>query len=275
MTCGAPTASITTEGGHYTATAKAVRIAVDLLHPREIISSLEGPVTFAEADKPDSFTGRWKAAKATFTGPKLTPDSVSVDLVDLEIDHVSDGSAEPLALARKFAFRAELDPITTAATQKAAYELTSEITAGAMPSGPPIAALPLEARFRGVLHGTGDMVPRPLPERIKGWQRNGGTVEVTSVELRGTGTDATARGVLRLSQNGGVEGALELSDAQYDQLYAALTGRPSETGTRRFTDNEANRDAPATRARKLPALRFVDGAAYFGSTPLGRLPAFF
>jgi hypothetical protein len=119
------------------------------------------------------------------------------------------------------------------------------------------------------------MVPRPLPERIKGWQRNGGTVEVTSVELRGTGTDATARGVLRLSQNGGVEGALELSDAQYDQLYAALTGRPSETGTRRFTDNEANRDAPATRARKLPALRFVDGAAYFGSTPLGRLPAFF
>jgi hypothetical protein len=275
MTCGGPTASFTTEGGQYTATGKMLRVAVDLFRPREIISSLEGPVTFAQAGKPDTFTGNWKEAKATISGPKPTPDGISIDLVDLKIGRVSASSAEPLAAVEKFAFRAELDPVATATTQKAAYELTSDISVGSLPSGPPIAARPIEARFKGVLHGVGDMIPKPLPERIKGWQRNGGTIEVTSVELHGTAADATAQGTLHLSPTGGVEGILELSDAQYDPLYAALTGKPSETSPRRSTDNETNRDAPTARDRKLPALRFEDGAAYFGSTPLGRLPALF
>jgi hypothetical protein len=275
MTCGDPTANITTGSGHFTATATTLRVAVDLFHPQKITSKLEGPLTFAEANKPDSLTGHWKEAKATVTGPKPIPDGISIDLVDFKIDRVSDDRTEPVAVAEKFTFLAELDPVATAATQKAVYELTSDITAGALPSGPPIAERPIEARFKGVLHGVGDMVPKPLPQRIKGWQRNGGTVEITSVQLRGTDAKATAQGTLRLSPNGGVDGVLELSDAQYDRLYAALTGKPSESGTRRLNDGETNQDWPSTKTRKLPALRFEDGAVYFGSTPLGQMPSLF
>jgi hypothetical protein len=33
--------------------------------------------------------------------------------------------------------------------------------------------------------GEGDMTPKPLPARIKDWQRNGSLVEMTSLEIRG------------------------------------------------------------------------------------------
>jgi Uncharacterized protein conserved in bacteria (DUF2125) len=100
-------------------------------------------------------------------------------------------------------------------------------------------------------------------------------VEVTSFELRGNSSDANVQGTLRLSANGGLDGTLELSGAQYDRLFAALTGKPLETATRHLTEGETTKDSPSTKARKLPALRFEDGAAYFGSTLLGHLPALF
>ena len=118
-------------------------------------------------------------------------------------------------------------------------------------------------------------MPKPLPARIKGWQRNGGLVEMTSVEIRGGAADANAQGTMTLSANGGLEGLLELSGAQYDRLLAALSGKTFEITTRHLTDGETLSESSQTKTRKLPALRFEDGAAYFGSTRLGRLPALF
>src|SRR5262249_2593688 len=150
---------------------------------------------------------------------------ISIALADFKVDRVSGRNTVPLAAAEKIAFQAELDPVTTAATQKAAYDLTSDITAGELPSGPPIDARPIEARFKAVFPRNGDMIPKPLPERIKGWQRNGGTAEVTRAEVRGNSSNANGQGTLRLSANGGLDGALDLSGAQYDRLFAALTGK--------------------------------------------------
>jgi Uncharacterized protein conserved in bacteria (DUF2125) len=147
------------------------------------------------------------------------------------------------------------------------------------------------------------MTPKPLPARIKGWQRNGGLVEMTSLEFRGGSTNANAQGTIRLSEHGGVDGLLELSGADYDSVYAALTGktttsRTDSQATPEAADNtpqhvtrrlpgggiEENPGVPTlssevpaapTNNRKLPALRFADGAVYFGSISLGRLPALF
>jgi Uncharacterized protein conserved in bacteria (DUF2125) len=158
MTCGSPTATITTENGKFTAEAKALRIAVDLFHPNVIVSKLECPITFAEAGTADSLFGQWREAEAIVTGPKPTPDGISIALADFKVDRVSGSNTVPLAAAEKIAFQAELDTVATAATQKAAYDLTSDITAAVLPSGPPIAARRFEARFKAVLHGAGDMI---------------------------------------------------------------------------------------------------------------------
>lgn len=275
MMCGSPKATITTGNGTFTAGAKGLRVAVDVFHPGVIVSKVEGPVAFAELGKPDGFAGRWSHAEATVTGPRPTPDGLSIELADFKLDRVTHQGAEPLASAEHVVFRARLDPAVTAATKKPAYDLTSDVTAGSVPSGPPMASRPFEARMKAVLHGAGDMTPKPLPARIQGWQRNGGFVEMTSVEIRGIAADATAQGTLALSEQGGFEGVLELSGEHYDRLLEALTGKTPAFATRRLTEGETKPQPPQTERRALPTLRFEDGAVYFGSTPLGRLPALF
>jgi hypothetical protein len=304
MLCGGFKAAITTENGKFTAEAKQLRVAVDLLHPSVIVSMVEGPVSFAELGQADSFRGSWSHGEATVTGPKPTPDGLSIELADFKLDRVANDGTKPLASAEHVAFLARLDPIATAATSKAVYGLTSDIIAGSLPSGPPITERPFEARVKAVLHGVGDMTPKPLPARIKGWQRHGGLVEMTNVEIRGASADANAQGTITLSEHGGIEGLLELSGADYDRLLEALTGmnpatrmsdqatpgaaeRAREFATRRLPGGDIESKPPQSGApassleeknaasRMLPALRFEDGAVYFGSTPLGRLPALF
>ncbi|HEY8031557.1 MAG TPA: DUF2125 domain-containing protein [Methylocella sp.] len=275
MICSSAKATIITETGKFAAEAKQLRVAVNLFRPGVIVSKVEGPVTFAELGKPDRIAGRWSYAEATVIGPRPTPDGLSIELANFEVDRVTEQGTEPLARAEHVAFRARLDPIATVATKKPAYDLTSDITAGSLPSGPPMVARPFEMRMKAVLHGVGDMTPKPLPARIKGWQRNGGLVEMTSVEIRGIAADANARGTLTLSEQGGFEGVLDLSGEHYDRLLEALTGKPPEFATRRLTEGATKPQPSQTERRALPALRFEDGAVYFGSAPLGRLPALF
>jgi len=265
MSCAGLKATIITENGKFAAEAKELHIAVDLFHPDVIVSKVEGPVFFAELGQPDSFMGSWSHAEATVTGPKPTPDGLSIELANFKLDRVANNGAKPLASAEQVAFHARLDPIATATTKKAAYNLTSDIK-GSLPLAPPMAARPSEARVKAVLHGVGDMTPKPLPARIKGWQRNGGLVELTSLEIRGSAADAIAQGKIALSERGGIEGLLELSGADYDSVFEALTGKNPESRTPEAADRAR---------RKLPALRFEDGVAYFGSISLGGLPALF
>ncbi len=265
MSCAGLKATIITENGKFAAEAKELHIAVDLFHPDVIVSKVEGPVFFAELGQPDSFMGSWSHAEATVAGPKPTPDGLSIELANFKLDRVANNGAKPLASAEQVAFHARLDPIATATTKKAAYNLTSDIK-GSLPLAPPMAARPFEARVKAVLHGVGDMTPKPLPARIKGWQRNGGLVELTSLEIRGSAADAIAQGKIALSERGGIEGILELSGADYDSVFEALTGKNPESRTPEAADRAR---------RKLPALRFEDGVAYFGSISLGRLPALF
>jgi hypothetical protein len=271
MVCGGPKVAITTENGKFTAEAKQLRVAVNLLHPNVIVSRVEGPVSFAGLGQPDSFAGNWSRAEAAVTGPKPTPDGLSIVLTDFKLDRVAGGGTEPLTSVERVAFHARLDPVATAATKRAAYDLTADIAAGSLPWGPPMAARPFEASVKAMLHGVGDMTPKPLPARIKGWQRNGGLVEMTSIEIRGSAADANAQGTIALSEHGGLEGLLELSGANYDRVLEALTGKTSASGPA----GPAAPGAVNRARRKLPALRFEDGAAYFGSISLGRLPALF
>lgn len=62
MLCGGLKAAITTENGKFIAEAKQLRVAVDLFHPSVIVSKLEGPLSFAELGRPDSFKGSWSHA---------------------------------------------------------------------------------------------------------------------------------------------------------------------------------------------------------------------
>ena len=305
MMCADPKATIITERGTFIIQAKELELAADVFNPSVIVSRIKGPVSFSELDRPDAFMGSWSHAQATVSGPHPTPDGFSIELADLKLEHVSHDVTEPVVSAEHIAFLARLNPT---ATQKPAYDLMTEISGGVIPLGPPIASRPFAARMKAVLRGVGDMTPKPLPARIREWQRNGGHVELTSVDVHGSSATANAQGTIALSASGGIEGTLDLSGEEYDRLFEAFTGNPA-SGTRDHlaaTETEGSREvatrslragevaserlhagnagiptqsSPETRLsnkrRRLPAIRFVDGAAYFGSILLGRLPPFF
>jgi hypothetical protein len=286
-----------------------MKVTARLFHPGEIVTKVEGPASFAQLGSPNRFAGTWSHAEATVIGPRPTPDGLSIDLADFRLDRLARDDFEPLARAQHVAFRAVLDPVASAATKKPAYNLASDIVSASLPEVPPVASRPFEARLNGVLHGVGDSTPKPLPERIRGWQRNGGVVEMTSIEIRGRDVNANAQGTIALSQRGGLDGLLELSGERYDRLFEALTGQnPTIRGTnepaasnadgrsqiakRPSGERDGGSGSPSpensadptqsppkanvlNKSRRLPALRFVDGAAYFGSVSLGRLPALF
>ncbi|HEY4849017.1 MAG TPA: DUF2125 domain-containing protein [Methylocella sp.] len=301
--CADPKVTIVTEGGTFIVQAKELQLVAGMFNPGVIVSRIKGPLSFAELDRPDAFMGSWSHAQATVYGPHPTPDGFSIELADLKLERVSHGVTEPVVSAEHVAFLARLN---STATQMPAYDLTADIAGGIIPLGPPIASRPFAARMKAVLRGVGDMTPKPLPARIREWQRNGGLVEMTSVDVHGSSANANAQGTIALSASGGIEGTLELSGEEYDRLVEAFTGNNPASGTRdqlAATETDGSRQvatrslrgrdaasepphagnpaesSPETKlpnkSRILPAIRFVDGAAYFGSILLGRLPLFF
>jgi hypothetical protein len=306
MMCADPKATMVTEDGKFIIQAKELELVADVFNPSVIVSRIKGPVSFAELNRPDAYMGSWSHAQATVYGPHPTPDRVSIELADLKLEHVSDEVMEPFASAEHVAFLARLDPN---ATQKPAYDLTTEIAGGIIPWGPPIASRPFTASMKAVLRGVGDMTPKPLSARMRDWQRNGGLVEITSVDVQGSWANANAQGKIALSASGGIDGTLELSGEKYDRLFEAFTGKnPAHLTSDQLaaTETEGSRQvltrslgggdvasepphagnpgmptqsSPETKlsdkSRTRPAIRFVDGTAYFGSILLGRLPPFF
>jgi len=306
MMCADPKATIVTEGGTFIVQAKELQLVADVFNPNVIVSRIKGPVSFAELDRPDAFLGSWSHAQATVYGPHPTPAGFSIELADLKLEHVSRDVTEPIVSAEHVAFLARLN---STATQKPAYDLMTEIAGGIIPLGPPIASRPFAARIKAILRGAGDMTPKPLPAQIREWQRNGGLVEMTSVDVHGSSANANAQGTIALSASGGIDGTLELSGEEYDRLFEVFTGDNPASGTRdqlAAAETDGSRQvatrslrggdvasepphagnpgvptqlSPETKlpnkSRRLPAIRFVDGAVYFGSILLGRLPPFF
>jgi hypothetical protein len=302
--CAGPKAAVVTGDGTFIVQAKELQLVAGVFSPSVIVSRTKGPVSVARLDRPDAFIGSWSHAQATVYGPQPTRDGFSIEFADLKLEHVSHGVPEPVVSAEHVVFLARLN---STATQKPAYDLTAEIAGGIIPSGPPIASRPFAARMKAVLRGAGDMTPKPLPARIREWQRNGGLVEMTRVEVHGSSANANAQGTIALSASGGIDGTLEFSGEEYDRLFAAFTGNNPAGGASNqlaATETDASRhvvtrslrggdvaseplhagnhgiparSSPETKlpTNSLPAIRFVDGAAYFGSILLGRLPPLF
>jgi hypothetical protein len=302
MLCSDPKATIVTVNGKFIVQAKELQVVADMFSPSVIVSRIKGPVSFAELNRPDAIMGSWSRAEVTVYGPHPTPDGLSIELADLKLEHVSHGVAEPVLSAEHVAFLARLDPTVT---QEPAYDLTTEIAGGIIPLGPPIVSRPCAATVKAVLRGVGDMTPKPLPARIREWQRNGGLLEMTSVDVHGSSENANAQGTIALSPSGGIDGTLELSGEEYDRLFEEFTGKNPASGTSdQLAEERDGSRQVATRSirggyaasephhalnpaqsspeeklpnksQRHPVMRFLDGAAYFDSISLGRLPPFF
>src|SRR5204863_8277532 len=97
-------------------------------------------------------------------------------------------------------------------------EIALKLAAATAPYWHPAAAVPVDADITAVLRGLKDFSPKPWPERFRELQAAGGRIEFTNARVRQRDTIATATGSLGLSPAGRLDGQLNLTVANLDQL---------------------------------------------------------
>jgi hypothetical protein len=161
----------------------------------------------------------------------------------------------------------------------------------------------MDAALTATLRGLADFAPKPWPERFRELQARGGRIEITHARVQQGETIAVTSGTLGLTENGNLDGELQMTVVGLEQVIKQLDleeilskGRvgaaidkldrliPGLGGLARKhaapsimigLDTIGKRttleDKPAT---SVP-LRFVDGRVMLGPVPIGRIQPLF
>jgi hypothetical protein len=163
----------------------------------------------------------------------------------------------------------------------------------------PAAKTPIDADIVAVLRGLKDFAPKPWPERFRELQAENGAIEITKARIQQEDIIAVSSGSLGLSPRGKLDGRLQVTIVQLDKLLKKLDlERLLSEGQAGSALGALDRIMPGlgdiarqnapnliasigqrTILEGKPAvtlpLRFVDGAAFLGPIPVGRVPALY
>jgi hypothetical protein len=189
-----------------------------------------------------------------------------------------------------------------------AIDLAVKLEAAAAAGIHAMAAQPFDADILSVLHGMKDLkelAPKPMSARLRDWQAAGGRLEIQSARLAQGETLANTKGMLALTQQGRLDGTLQLTAAGLERLLPAIAeGRggplslqrtaPALGAIERAVPGLAQKIAPQAQTLQAGLLallgqpaeiegkrgvtvpvRFTDGAASFGPIPVGQVPPLF
>jgi hypothetical protein len=112
-----------------------------------------------------------------------------------------------------------------------AYEIVAHVAGGSVAKVETLAAEPFNADVTAVLQDVRNTMPKTLSARLREWQAGGGRLELKSVRVQQGDAVANVQGAIRLTDNGRIEGALNMATAgRYVQLAQALARdiQPSE-----------------------------------------------
>jgi hypothetical protein len=268
LRCTDPVAEIQAAG--LVLKAKEFLALAQVYQPNLVIAEIAGPLSVAPSGEAPRLVGEWRLAQASVRLSPL-PDRLSIALDDAKFAE-GQGPAGSLASAKRLEVHLRLDP---ASRDSPALDLAATVREGLIPPAGALGARPFDGEMTAILHGLGDLRPKPLPVRLKEWQAAGGRLEITNVRVRQADAVAAAKGQLALSPGGRLDGALVLTLAGFDQVVQALIGGQGRNTGLMAVAGLSLLGKPAEidgkRAIEVP-LRFRDGAVSFGPIPLGKTP---
>jgi hypothetical protein len=282
--------------------AKSLRTVASIVNPGTLVTNISGPVSVTSSSQSATLVGNWSRAQMTLHGQPASPSQVSVVMDNPEFYRVAQGSDEHVLAGGRIEFNAT-------ANGASVINIAAHAVDVSIPEGGPITSRPFVADISATFHDVDNRTPQMFAARLRDWQSRGGRLEVAEARIQQGDALATGAGQIRLSDSGGVEGALRVNTAglyqrvaqsyirdgqsgarERERLAQAVLGGP-RTHTRSLgntqLDQSADRDAGRSGERQRQPLvpqpvgnleisiRFMDGAVFLDSTGLGKIPPLF
>jgi hypothetical protein len=268
--------------------------------PKLVIAEFTGPLMASEPGGAPYLTATWSLAQASVRGTPATPERASVSIDGLRL---ADSSGSPLFDARHAEFHARVQYGSW--PHNPAIDLAVQLEGATAAAIHAMAAQPFNADILSVLHGMKDMAPKSMPVRLREWQAAGGRLEIQSARLAQGETLAKTSGTLALTQQGRLDGTLQLTAACLERLLPSIAeGRgaplslqraaPALGAIERAVPGLAQKIAPQAQTLQAGLLallgqpaeiegkrgvalsvRFTDGAGSLGPIPIGQVPPLF
>jgi hypothetical protein len=193
-------------------------ISAHVWEPTVLATQFSGPLTIAEPGQQPSIEARWRHAQSQVRGLPTSPESVAIEVSQFSVVRPSGG--DNLFGAKSVDLNGRL--ISGTVQNNPVIEVVLKLAAAAAPSWHPAAAVPVDADITAVLRGLKDFSPKSWRTRFRELQATGGRIEITRARVRQRDTIAVASGSLGLSPGGRLDGSLNLTVANLDQLLPTL-----------------------------------------------------
>jgi hypothetical protein len=239
-------------------------------------------------------------------GLPTAPERVTLALEDANVVRVAGGGNDEVFRAKSAVLSGRM--VEGSVANNPVIEITLKLDAATAPRVHPAVAVPIDADVTALLRGLKNFAPKTWAVRFREIQAAQGRIEVTKARLRQGEVIAVTTGQVGLSPRGRLDGELQMTIANFEQLLPALgldrlmeqaTAPGSQLGAALSQldrmvpglGNFARQNAgPAVvagigvigkptelegkRATLVP-LRFSDGVALLGPVPLGTTPPLF
>ncbi len=277
--------------------------AWQIYEPSLIITEFTGPLTITEPEsvKP-SLVVNWSSARSSLRGRPKSPERVALVLDNVTLEGLSRELRESSLRAKHVELHARRPAGVT--LEQPVIEAAVRLEQASTTDLRSAARAPMDADLSAVLHGLGDLRPKPWSERWHEMQAAGGRIDISAARIQQGDVLAVGSGTLSLNARGYLEGQLRVTmaglDHFLDEIGARQTLQKSHTmdrlagaldrvlpGLGQVARREAGANLSAgvnmlgepamlegRRAVTLP-LRFKDGSVFLGPILVGHTAALF
>jgi hypothetical protein len=309
--CAEASAALKTIQPPFVVAANEVTFTAQVYHPTLLVGEVTSPVTVAApGETSPSFVATWSLGRLSVSGFPPNPDSVSVDINQLHLDHGTGASAVTWFAADNARLDARI--VAGAANNNPVIDTVLHFTSAVAPTLHRVTADPLQGDIDIVIRGLKDLSPKPLAERFREMQANRGSIEIKALRLERTDAVVVGAGTVTVNEYGRLDGTINVAIAgienivpllgldqligqgidrmtgangqsgqglaALDRLVPGLSGVVRQGAAATVIDNLKKMGQP-TEIDKKPAtilpLRFSDGSVYLAMIRVGSIPPLF
>jgi hypothetical protein len=230
-----------------------ILVVAQVYDPKLLIAEFTAPATIVTPGNTSSMIAKWSSARSSIVGLPGVPQRVSLVFDDPAIDRVSSSTQKPLARAKHIELHGRL--VEGSPSDHPVIETALQISGGSIQEVHPLLAQLFDADIRAKLSGLKDFSPKPWPQRLREIQAAGGNVEIVQSRIQQGDLVAVAAGTLSLTEQGNLNGELQMTVAGLEKVIPAL-------GLDKMVDGGVPQ---ATLDRVAPGVKTQDVSNLFGA----------
>ncbi len=219
--CAEASAALKTIQPPFVVAANEVTFTAQVYHPTTLVGEITSPVTVAApGETAPSFVATWSLGRMSVSGFPPNPDSFTVDIDHLHLDHGTGASAVTWFAADNAQLSAQI--VAGSANNKPVVDTALHFTAAIAPTLHRVTADPLQGDIDVVIHGLNDLLPKPLAERFREMRANGGSIEIKALRLERTDAVVVGAGTITVNEHGRLDGTVNVAIAGIENIVPLL-----------------------------------------------------